>query len=334
MTTSTPRRLAACGLAALMTLAAATTATATSTDPAGGGKAPSPGCDGSIEQPPGTTELRTITSGGLERTYELRVPEGYRADAGRAMPLILTFHGRGNTGEGTQRFAGLDELPAVIAYPNGVVGTGDGDRQAWQGAPYSAPGVDDVAFTGATLDDIEANFCVDTRRTYATGKSNGGGFTEILGCRLSDRIAAIAPVAGAYYRTGEPPCEPSRPVPVLAFHGTDDVTIPYDGDAERGLPAIESWAAGWSERNDCRDVGTRTRPLADDVTHTRWVGCAKRERVELVSVLGGGHTWPGADAYSGGGYTTHSVEASELMWDFFASTRLPADDDAAAVSAP
>lgn len=330
MKTSRRTRLAASTLAALLCASAASTAAASADTPAtsasptttaaGGDR--SPGCGTPTPQPPGTTELRTITSGGLERTFELRLPKTYRAD--KPLPLILAYHGRGNTGEGTQRFAGLDELPAVVAYPNGVVGTGDGDRQAWQGAPYSAPGVDDVAFTEDLLDAVQGELCLDTRRTYATGKSNGGGFAAILGCRLSDRVAAIAPVAGAFYGTGEPPCEPGRAVPTLAFHGTDDVTIPYDGDTERGLPAVESWTADWADRNGCRDVGTRTRPVADDVTRTRWVGCRPRSAVELYTVLGGGHTWPGADSYSGGGYTTHSIEASEVMWDFFRGKRLPA----------
>ena len=45
--------------------------------------------------------------------------------------------------------------------------------------------------------------------------------------------------------------------------------------------------------------------------------------MRLVTVDGGGHTWPGADAYSGGGYTTQNVEAADLMWDFFRRHRLP-----------
>jgi polyhydroxybutyrate depolymerase len=69
--------------------------------------------------------------------------------------LIIAFHGRGNTGAGTEEFSGLSTLPAVVAYPNGVIGTGDGDRQAWEGAPYAAAGVDDVAFTGDLLDSLE-----------------------------------------------------------------------------------------------------------------------------------------------------------------------------------
>lgn len=52
------------------------------------------------------------------------------------------------------------------------------------------------------LDALGREPCVDARRVYATGLSNGGVMAHRPGCELSDRIAAIAPVAG---RTAPPP---------------------------------------------------------------------------------------------------------------------------------
>lgn len=297
-------------------LAASGTTGAPSGTPTG-----SDGCGTDPGQEPGSSVLRTLTSGGRERTVQLHLPDGYRSD--RAWPVVLVFHGRGNTGAGTEAFSGLDALPAIVAYGNGVIGTGDGDRQAWEGAPYSAPGVDDVAYTNDLLDTLESDLCVDTRRVYATGKSNGAGLTGILACELSDRIAAIAPVAAAFYGTGHPDCAPERPVPVIEFHGTADATIPYDGDAGRGLPAIRDWVGAWAERNGCA-TGPDAEATADDVTTYRWTDCAAGAEVTHVAVLGGGHTWPGEDSYSGGGYATHSIEAHEVMWDFLRDERLPA----------
>ncbi|MEU4361213.1 poly(3-hydroxybutyrate) depolymerase [Promicromonospora sp. NPDC023987] len=280
----------------------------------------SAGCGTDPGQEPGTSVLRTLTSDGRERSVQLHLPDGYRSD--RAWPVVLVFHGRGNTGAGTEAFAGLDALPAIVAYGNGVVGTGDGDRQAWEGAPYSAPGVDDVAYTDDLLDTLESDLCVDTRRVYATGKSNGGGFAGILACELSDRVAAVAPVAAAFYGTGHPDCAPQRPVPVIELHGTNDVTIPYVGDVDRGLPAIPHWAGEWVGRNGCT-TGPEVEATADDVTTYRWTDCAAGAEVTQVAVLGGGHTWPGEDSYSGGGYATHSIEAHEVMWEFLRDERLP-----------
>jgi polyhydroxybutyrate depolymerase len=261
-----------------------------------------------------------MSSGGRERTYQLHLPAEY--DGRRPYPLVLAFHGRGNTGAGTEEFSKLSTLPAVVAYPDGVIGQGDGDRQAWQGAPYAAPGVDDVAFTRDLLDRLEATVCVDTRRVYATGKSNGAGFTGLLACRLADRITAIAPVAGAFYPDTGADCHPSRPVPVIEFHGTADATIPYTGDADRGLPAVLDWAAAWAGRDGCH-AGPQTERLGPDVTVTRWTGCAQGVQVRHVAVEGGGHTWPGADSYSGGGHTTQTIEAHEVLWEFLRHYRLP-----------
>lgn len=271
-------------------------------------------------QQPGTSEPHSLSSGGRERSYQLHLPADYASK--RDWPVILAFHGRGNTGAGTEEFSKLSTLPAVVAYPDGVVGTGDGDRQAWQGAPYAAAGVDDVAFTGDLIDRLEDTLCVDERRVYATGKSNGAGFVgRLLACRLAHRIAAVAPVAAALYPTGES-CAPSRPVPVIEFHGTADATIPYTGDADRALPAIPDWVAGWAGRDGCR-AQPSVRVIEPDITVSRYAGCDNGARVEHVAVTGGGHTWPGADSYSGGGLTTQTIEAHEVLWQFLRGFRTP-----------
>ncbi|MFJ6569119.1 alpha/beta hydrolase family esterase [Streptomyces sp. NPDC091292] len=324
------RTLAAAFLATITTLTgliapaqaatpATPAATATTTDRSAV-SARSDGCRTPAPQPPGTSRLNSLTSGGIERTYQLHLPDGYTSH--RAWPVVLAFHGRGNTGAGTEEFSKLSELPAVVVYPNGVIGTGDGDRQAWQGAPYAAPGVDDVAFTADLLTALEDSLCVDTRRVYATGKSNGAGFTGLLACRMADRIAAIAPVAGAFYPETGADCRPSRPVPVIDFHGTGDATIPYTGDADRGLPALPDWVAAWARRDRCA-ARLPDQVIAPDLTVSRWVGCAKGTQVRHIAVTGGGHTWPGADSYSGGGYTTQTVEAHEVLWQFVKNYKLP-----------
>lgn len=313
MSRTTARLLAMAAVAA-----AAATFVAVVPAAAAPAKAPS-GCGQAAPQAPGTSVRHTVTSGGRERTYELHLPADYNGN--RPLPVVVAFHGRGSTGAELEGFSKLSTLPAVVAYPDGVIGTGDGDRQAWQGAPYSAPGVDDVLFTNDLLDRLESTLCIDTRRVYATGKSNGAGFTGILACKAADRITAIAPVAGAFYPTGEP-CNPSRPVPVIEFHGTTDATIPYTGDADRGLPAIPDWVGAWAGRDGCRPPlpPVQAKP---DITLTLWVLCSGGAAVSHVAVAGGGHTWPGADSYSGGGVTTQSIEAHDVAWQFLRTFQLP-----------
>lgn len=272
-------------------------------------------CDRPSEQSGGTSALHEIEVGGLERSYILRLPDGYeRRDD---WPLIVAFHGRGSTGVEVEGYSELSRLPAVVAYPDGAIGTGDGYRQAWQGAPYQPPGVDDVAFTEALLDDVQTTHCVAESQTFATGKSNGGGLVALLACRLPDRFAAVAPVAAAYYPGTRDGCDDAPPVPVIAVHGTGDATIPYAGDADRDLPAVRDQVATWAARNGCRGP-VRTERTTREVTTYRYPGC--RAAVEHVAVTGGGHVWPGSDIYSGGGYTTRQIETSRVIWRFFERT--------------
>lgn len=272
-----------------------------------------PGSCGPSPQEPGTSARHTISSQGRERAFQLHLPAGY--DGRQDWPLVLAFHGHGSSGAEIEEFSKLSTLPAVVAYPDGVIGQED-ERRAWQGAPYAAPGVDDVAFTADLLDHLQSTLCVDERDVHATGKSNGGGFTGLLACRMADRIAAIAPVAGAFYPGTREDCRPSRPVPVIAFHGTADTTTPYTGEDDRGLPAVPDWAAGWAERNGChaRPPAQRIEP---DITIARRTGCSNGAEVRLVTVADGGHRWPGADMDSGGsGTTTQTIEAHEVLWEF------------------
>ncbi|NEA31178.1 PHB depolymerase family esterase [Streptomyces sp. SID13031] len=306
MNLARPKTLATLLMTAGLVTAAITLPTATAATPAGS----TAGC-GKQTAPTGDYSL---VSGGLTRAYRLHVPAKYKAT--KTYPLIVVFHGRGKTGAQTEAFSDLSKLDAVVAYPNGVLG--DENKQAWQGAPYAADGVDDVKFTSDLLDALEAQYCVDTRAIYATGKSNGAGFTGILACQLADRIAAIAPVAGAFYQQGKR-CKPSRPVPVLDIHGTGDTTIPYDGDGERDLPSVQTWVRDWSVRDHC-DSDPRVSQLGDDVLITKYKGC--KADVVHVAVTDGGHSWPGSDAASGPGYVTQTFEAHELIGAFFAAHKL------------
>ncbi|MFC7623924.1 alpha/beta hydrolase family esterase [Microlunatus sp. GCM10028923] len=271
-------------------------------------------CAKPTEQQDGTSDKYELTDQGRERSYILHLPDGY---SGRDdWPLIIAFHGRGGTGTELEGYSGLSTVPAVVAYPNGELGTGDGYRRAWQGAPYAPPEVDDVAFTSALLDRLQADWCVDPDRSYATGKSNGGGLAGLLGCRLPDRFAAVAVVAGAFYPASTEDCAGAGPMPIMIIHGTGDATIPYDGDADRGLPAIPDLVDAWVDRNGCRS-GPETRSVGTDVTISRWDRCSGGVGVSHVAVTGGGHVWPDAHAYSGGGYLTRTVAAEDLAWQFF-----------------
>lgn len=314
----------AVAVAAVAALSLAPTATSALTrgfdqDQTAGKTTPAP-CTKPTDQESDSSQKHELTSGDLERSYVLRLPQGYdrRAD----WPLIVAYHGRGSTGVEVEGYSELSDLPAVVAYPDGAIGTGSGYRKAWQGAPYEAPGVDDVAFTRDLLAAIEADHCIDPARVYATGKSNGAGLAALLACQLPNTFAAIAPVAPALYPGTRTGCADAPPTPILEIHGVADATIPYTGDDDRDLPAIAGWVQGWADHNGCTTSRTRTKR---DVTTTRWTGCDQGADVQHVAVTGGGHVWPGGDIYSGGGHVTHTIESATVIWDFFSRHRLTSE---------
>jgi polyhydroxybutyrate depolymerase len=271
-------------------------------------RAVSTGC-GNTAVAPGESVTEEIVSGGITRTYLLHVPENYVPL--RPTPLVLSFHGHSWDSAYQEELSEFSGTDAIAVYPQGLVGT-DGET-AWQGAPYSAD-VDDVRFTGDLLDELQRDLCVDPARIYAAGKSNGGGFTGVLACRMSDRIAAFAPVSGAFYPQGGA-CEPTRPAPILDFHGSLDETIPYDGDAERGLPPIPDWLAGWAERNGC-DPDPVTRDVGDGVHQVEHRACDGGAEVAHYRMDSVAHDWPATHPNPDSDQPA-PIDATPLIMDFF-----------------
>ena len=277
-----------------------------------------------------------FTSSGLTGTYILHLPPGITA--GTPLPLVLELHG-------------YSEPAAVQELQSGLAQYGDGagfvtalpqiDRPVplWNWAVGSA----DSTYLGALLDQLEATVCIDTSRVFVAGLSNGAFMASTAACDLSDRVAAVATVAGIQAPAG---CHPVRPVPVVAFHGTADTFVPYtgglgssvaslpnaDGKGTIGTapastnpspasPSVPARASTWAVRNGCGPTPDE-RPVAADVAVLRFT-CPDGNEVELYRIDGGGHAWPGS-AFSAKlasiiGATTMSIDATTLIWDFFAA---------------
>ncbi|MGW1676786.1 alpha/beta hydrolase family esterase [Saccharopolyspora sp. NPDC002376] len=274
----------------------------------------SEGCGSPSPVLPGTSQTRTIASGGIARSYLVHVPQDYRP--ANPTRLVLSFHGHKRTSEYQEELSEFSRTDAIAVYPQGLIGT-DGES-AWQGAPYSAP-VNDVLFTSDLLNELQRDFCVDPKRIYAAGKSNGGGFTGVLACRMSGRIAAFAPVSGAFYPQGGE-CEPERAAPILDFHGTGDSTIPYDGDRSKGLPPIPDWLASWADRNDCAAEPV-VRDRGNGVQVSTWRGCDRGSAVVHYRIEGLGHYWPSTHPNPDSDGPT-VLDATPIIMDFFTRHQL------------
>jgi polyhydroxybutyrate depolymerase len=275
--------------------------------------------------------LRTLQVGDLARSYYVHVPPKF--DPARPTPLVVVFHGAGMNGAIMMRFSGFnakaDDANFVAVYPNG---TGVGDAfLTWTWNAGSTAGLiaqnkaDDVAFTKAMLADVAKWIRVDPRRVYAVGMSNGGMMAHRVGVELADRFAAVAAVAGPLALNR---CDPSRPVPVLHFHGTKDPLIPIEGptatvQAMIQYRPVEEAMRAWAKADGCSGEPTVTElpPRVRDgtkVTRKEYGKGTGGAEVVLYVIDGGGHTWPGRPApVPWIGRATNNVQANDVIWEFF-----------------
>jgi polyhydroxybutyrate depolymerase len=179
----------------------------------------------------------------------------------------------------------------------------------------------DIAFTSALIDNAKASLCIDAKRIYATGFSQGAAMSADLGCKSSRQFAAIAAVAGVHFAE---PCSHGKPMSVIAFHGTADPNVAYGGGPgalvgrpDIDLPSVETAVQAWAERAGCR-TKPASRAIGTEVQRIAYRGCARGADVVLYAVTGGGHTWPGSSIdVPMFGHTTPDINAADLMLDFF-----------------
>jgi polyhydroxybutyrate depolymerase len=275
---------------------------------------------------------RTVVSGGRLRCYHLYVPPGY--DPAQPAPVVVSMHGYVLNPETQAAISGWHKLAGregfIVAYPQGT----SYPRRWNAGDTWSAGEVDDVQFFRDLVDDISANAAVDRSRVYANGFSNGGGMSVRLACDAADAVAAIGSVAGAVVDMTA--CDPSRPVPAMAFHGTADWIAPYEGGLMQVLPlryaadivhapsyfvGAEKWVAALAGLNGCEPI-PETLPPQGDVLGRRYVGCDQDADAILYTIDDGGHQWPGGGTIYGAGKNTMHIDATEEMWRFFQRYRL------------
>lgn len=258
-----------------------------------------------------------LLSRGQRRTYFLYVPESY--DPATPTPLVISIHGFAEWPAHQMQVSHWNDLADaegfIVVYPSGL-----SFPKRW--------GIEDVAFIADLITHLEQRYNIDSTRIYANGLSNGGGMSYMLGCRLADRIAAIGGVAGAYLLPLQE-CQPVRSVPMIAFHGTADPVVPYEGGPshwfEMPFPVIPDWISQRAQLNGC-DSTPLSLPTQGAITGVHYTECDEGADVILYTIEDGGHTWPGGEALPEVlvGVTTQEISATQLMWNFFERYALPA----------
>ena len=266
-----------------------------------------------------------IVSSGVTRRYLLYVPRSY--DPSKPSPLLISIHPAATWPAVEQSISRWNDLAEqrgfTVVYPAGSGAFFDGFSRGphvWPMEPHSL--ARDVKFISDLIDKVETEYNVDPRRIYADGMSNGGGTAFALACKLSDRIAAVGLVAAAQPLPWDR-CGNSKPVPVIVFHGTADKFAPYHGGSSPIAPGVfpdmPDWTAHAAQRNRCKGDPTDA-PITASVRRLAYANCADNADVIFYTVAGAGHTWPGGKHLAEwiAGTTTDDINATSLMWDFFA----------------
>jgi polyhydroxybutyrate depolymerase len=271
--------------------------------------APSAGCDPSQGLLPGDYDFK-LTHDGVEYGYLVHVPAGY--DPAARTPLVLNWHGLTSSAAQQRFFSAMNPVADahrfIVVYPNSP----DGSWNAGACCAFLSPDRDDVGFALALIEEMKGRACVDDRRVYSTGMSNGGYMSHRLACEHADVFAAVAPVAGTL---SIDTCAPSRPIAVMHFHGTADKNVPYDGDGIKKAASVPETMQAWADRDGCAPQPTVTF-AQDDATCETWTGCDGGVEVTLCTFEGEGHCWPG-QAFCPFGAATTTLNASEEAAKFF-----------------
>jgi polyhydroxybutyrate depolymerase len=248
------------------------------------------------------------------RPYNFKLPSGY--DRNNATPLVIDLHGYAVSGVGQEGYfqfgAIADEQTFLYAYPDGTLDLKN--NRFWNAddacCNFFAGVVDDVAYLNAMIDDISTRYNVDPKRIFIVGHSNGAFMSHRLACDLSDRVAAIASLAGATWNDASK-CNPSNHVSVLDVHGDADTVINYGGgsvpadlfapgdppETQPPYPSEAETMATWAAKNGCTDdltpnvltLDLDTMLAGAETSESAYAGCPTGVDVELWTIHGGSH---------------------------------------------
>jgi polyhydroxybutyrate depolymerase len=286
----------------------------------------------------------SITSGGESRTFIVRLPTGYTGTS--RTPAIIDFHPLGGTGSGQEGSSGwkakCDSVGCIAVWPDSS--KSKASDNSWN-AGYCCTNaqknkVDDVQFARDIIKYLEANTCVDSKRIYASGGSNGGGMTYRMACEAADVIAAAAPVdfrcvtgkdplATAVSAAGQTACMCNlpRPITIVAWDEKADTSIvPYGGGQTPnlatdcppggncvgpGFTSAQVNAQIWANFDKC--TGAAAQDPNNALCQT-WSSCESGTTVSLCSTTSGGHLAV---------YSNSGAKFTDTTWNVLKNQSLP-----------
>jgi polyhydroxybutyrate depolymerase len=279
-------------------------------------------CLSAIKAQTGVTIIDSILSGGIQRKFRLYKPNSYTGNV--AVPLILNLHGYTSNALQQQLYGNFmpiaDTANFLIVHPEG---TGAANQQFWNAGLASSP--NDINFLNTLIDSLKVQYNIDANCVYSCGMSNGGIMSYYMAALSNSKIAAIASVTGTMFNPWLNTI-PGRIVPVMEIHGTNDATVPYNGNASNNMASIDTVLKRWRSHNACNSSSLVTNVpninTTDGATaiNYKFYNSNGKAYVEHYRVVSGAHTWPGAAFVVG--VTCQDFNASLEIWRFFRQFKL------------
>jgi len=281
----------------------------------------------------------SIIFGGLKRTYLIHIPSSH--DKTKSTPLLIALHGGGGTGKNMVKLTldGFDKLSDkkgfVVVYPDGIEKHWNDGRSGEEGFRAHKEDIDDVGFISTLIDYLIKKLNIDPKRVYITGMSNGAIMSYRLACELTEKITAIAPVAGNILQNSYLSCSPSKPISVLSINNVNDPLLPFAGGNITGpfgfkklgkVLSTSDTIRFWVNHNNCSIspviTHERDKDPKDGTRIRKEVYGNGKDGTEVIlyAIEGGGHTWPSGYQYLNErivGKTSRDMNANEVIWDFF-----------------
>jgi polyhydroxybutyrate depolymerase len=244
----------------------------------------------------------SIDFDGAKRTFIVHVPADL--DASTPVPLVVDMHGLTSTAGAQAGISGwrakADQEGFIVVHPQGL-------GNSWNGGDLccgssQSGNVDDEGFIRAMVAKLEEEGCIDPKRIYATGLSNGGAMSHLVACQAADLFAASAPVSMG---NGTRPCEPSRPISVVMTRGTQDTLVSFNGGT---FPSAQADFEQWAKLDNCQGEPEQVDELCQAFTQ-----CDAGVEVKLCAIDAGHVLYNNRQNFS----------VPDTVWETFQRQTLP-----------
>jgi len=274
------------------------------------------------------------------RTYLVHLPKNYNAQ--QAYPLVIAMHGGGGTAKSfnrstRNRFNELaDEENFILVYPQGVKRSWNDNNKRDTLGKARKLNIDDVGFIKKMIAKLEIDYAVNSDAIFACGISNGALMSLTLAVELPEKIKAIGMVASNFSEVQVAEMQDSAPFSMVMIHGTEDPIVPYEEGVIKVFKSTRGKVLGVRKSIAFLSSinGNQPNGIARALPNPAHLdGCTTEQivypnpvnpdhKIELINVIGGGHTWPGGQQYLPKkivGRVSRDFNACDALWEFFES---------------